>query len=142
MLGQMQRRLYITGRQDRGRDVRLRIRLTGLVASVLALIGLETLLVFWLYHLPVSPVSLGPPAALLRLAEPAILLVHPKGPLCLPLVMAGAAIATACRDLAELTRSRGEEVQRRVGEVQRTVAHAYLLAGFTAAMALILRSKG
>jgi hypothetical protein len=56
--------------------------------------------------------------------------------------MIGVAIATVCRDLAELTHDRAEESERRRVELQRTVRHAYVLAGFTAAMALFLKWGG
>ncbi len=112
------------------------------VAAMLALIGVEILLVLWLYDLPVRPSPFRLPPGFLKLAEPSILLTHPKGPLCLLLVMVGVAIATVCRDLAQLTHDRAEKSEQRRVELQRTVRHAYVLAGFTAAMALFLKWGG
>jgi hypothetical protein len=120
-------------------EARFRVPLARLVAAILALIGMEILLVLWMYELPARPGLFERPSGFLRLAEPSILLTHPKGPLCLLLVLVGVAIATVCRDLAELTRSRAEEAERRAVELQRTVSQAYVLAGFAAMMAVFLR---
>jgi hypothetical protein len=119
---------------ERGAEER-RIPLARFVPAILALIGLEILLVLWLYELPARPASFGRASGLLA---PSILLTHPKGLLCLLLVLVGAAIATVCRDLAELTRNRAQEAEQQVIELQRSLSHAYVLAGFTAAMALFL----
>lgn len=123
------RRLERDGEKLRG------IPLARFVAAILALIGLEILLVLWLYELPAPPASLRRASGLLA---PSILLTHPKGPLCLLLILVGVAIATVCRDLAELTRNRPEEAERQMFEFQRSVRQAYILAGVTAAMALFL----
>src|SRR6516165_5797435 len=98
-------------RLECGGKARVRIPLARLVMAILALIGLEALLVLWVYELPVRPSSWGRTSGFLRLAEPSILLTHPKGPLCLLLVMVSVAIATVCRDLAELIRERAEELE-------------------------------
>lgn len=118
------------------------VSLASIVAAMLALVGVEALLVLWLYELPVRPSPFRTAPGYLKLAEPSILLTHPKGPLCLLLVMLGVAVATVCRDFAELTRDRTEESGRRRVELQRTVRHAYALAGFTTAMALFLKWGG
>jgi len=97
------------------------------------------LLVLWLYELPARPASFGRAPGLLA---PSILLTHPKGPLCLLLILVGVAIATVCRDLAELTREHLEEAEQQVFELQRSVSHAYVLTGFTAAIALFLGCGG
>jgi len=127
---------------ERAGDGQRGARLARGVAAILALIGVEILLVLWLYEVPARPSPFRLSAGFLKLAEPSILLTHPKGPLCLLLVMVSVAIATVCRDLAELIRERAEELERRRGELERSVRHAYVLAGFTAAMALFLRWGG
>jgi hypothetical protein len=116
--------------------------LAGVVAAVLALIGVEILLVLWLYELPARPSPFRMAPGYLKLAEPSILLTHPRGPLCLLLLMVGVAIATVCRDVAQLTHDRAKESQQPRVELQRTARHAYVLAGFTAAMALVLKWGG
>ena len=130
------RNLEGAGKGQRG------VPLARIVAAMLALIGVEILLVLWLYELPARPSPFRQPPGFLKLAEPSILLTHPKGPLCLLLVMVGVAIATVCRDLAKLTHERAEESERRSVELRHTVRHAYVLAGFTAAMALFLKWGG
>lgn len=129
-------------RRERGGQVRTRIPLARFVMAILALIGLEALLVLWLYELPVRAAYWQRTSGFLRLAEPSILLTHPKGPLCLLLLLVASAIATVCRDLAELTRSQTKEVEHRQFELQRSVSRAYLLAGFTGAIALFLEWGG
>lgn len=129
-------------RVERGGEERTQIPLARFVMAILALIGLEALLVLWLYELPVRPASRGRAPGLLRLAEPSILLTHPKGPLCLLLLLVAAAIATVCRDLAELTRNQTKEVEQRQFELQRSVSRAYVLAAFTGAIALFLKWGG
>src|SRR5215510_11546842 len=70
--------------------------------AVLGLIGLEIVLVVWLYVLPPqSPYF----SRLSGSLAPSILLTHPTGPVCLLLVMVAVAIMTVCRDLARLTRN-------------------------------------
>ncbi len=130
------RNLEQAGKGQRG------VPLASVVAAILALIGVEILLVLWLYELPARPSPFRVAPGFLKLAEPSILLTHPKGPLCLLLVMVGVAIATVCRDLAELTHDRAEKSERRRVELQHTVRHAYVLAGFTAAIALFLKWGG
>lgn len=124
---------------ERGGHEHRRIPLARLVAAILALIGLEILLVLWLYELPVHSTAFGRTSGLLA---PSILLTHPKGPLCLLLVLVGLAIATVCRDVAELTRTRAEAAEQQVLELRRSVSRAYVLAGFTAAMTLYLKWGG
>ena len=124
---------------ERGGNERRRIPLARLVAAILALIGLEILLVLWLHELPAHPTAFGRTSGLLA---PSILLTHPKGPLCLLLVLVGLAIATVCRDVAELTRNRAEAAEQQVFELRRSVSHAYFLAGFTAAITLYLKWGG
>jgi hypothetical protein len=137
------RMLYVGIRRlERGGDERIQIPLARFVIAILALIGLEALLVLWLYELPVRPASCGRTPGFLRLAEPSILLTHPKGPLCLLLLLVAAAIATVCRDLADLTRNQTKEVEQQQSELQRSVSRAYLLAGFTGAIALFLKWGG
>ena len=124
---------------ERGGNERRRIPLARLVAAILALIGLEILLVLWLYELPAQPAVFERTSGLLA---PSILLTHPKGPLCLLLLLVGVAIATVCRDVAELTRNRAEAAEQQVFELRRSVSRAYVLAGFTAAMTLYLKWGG
>lgn len=134
------RNLYAEIRNlERGGNEHRRIPLARLVAAILALIGLEILLVLWRYQLPVHPAAFGRTSGLLA---PSVLLTHPKGPLCLLLVLVGLAIATVCRDVAELTRNRAEAAEQQVFELRRSVSHAYALAGFTAAMTLFLKWGG
>jgi hypothetical protein len=110
--------------------------------AILALIGLEALLVLWVYELPVRPSSWGRTSGFLRLAEPSILLTHPKGPLCLLLLLVAAAISAVCCDLAELTLNQTKELEQRQFALQRSVNRAYVLAGFTGAIALFLKWGG
>ena len=124
---------------ERGGNGGRRIAVARLVAATLALIGLEILLVLWLYELPARPTAFGQTSGLLA---PSILLTHPKGPLCLLLILVGLAIATVCRDVAELTHNRAEAAEQQVFELRRSVSHAYVLAGFTAAMTLFLKWGG
>jgi hypothetical protein len=106
-----------------GGNEQSRVLLARFVAAVLALIGLEILLVLWLYELPARPTAFGGGSGLLA---PSILLTHPKGPRSLLLIMVGVAIATTCRDLAELTRNRADP---QVFELRRSVTHAYAFPG-------------
>jgi hypothetical protein len=129
-------------RLERSGEARAQIPLARFVMAILALIGLEALLVLWLYELPVRPASWERTSGLLRLAEPSILLTHPKGPLCLLLLVIAAAITTVCRDLVELTRNQTKEMEQRQFELQRSVSRAYLLAGITGAIALFLKWGG
>ena len=115
------------------------ILLARLVLAVLGLIGLEIVLVLWLYVLPprfpyFSRLS-GPQA-------PSILVTHPKGPLCLLLVMVAMAIMTVCRDLARLTRNKSEEAQRKAVEVRRSLSQGYVLAAIAATMTCLTLTKG
>jgi hypothetical protein len=129
-------------RPEPGGEAQTRIPLARFVMAILALIGVEALLVLWLYELPVRPAPWGRSPGFLTLAEPSILLTHPKGLLCLLLLLVAAAIATVCRDLAELTRNQTNEVEQRQFELQRSVSRAYVLAGFTGAIALFLKWGG
>lgn len=98
------RKLYeeIRVRERSGQELRS-IPLARFVLAILGLIGLEILLVLWLYELPQrSPYFQGGSGLL----APSILLTHPKGPLCLLLFLVAVAIATVCRDLAHLTGNR------------------------------------
>ena len=110
------------------------IPLARLVLAILGLIGLEILLVLWLYELPHrSPYFQGGSGLL----APSILLTHPKGPLCLLLFLVAVAIATVCRDLAHLTGDRPEEAQQRAVEMQRSLSEGYVLAGLAAVMTFL-----
>lgn len=129
-------------RRERGGQVRTRIPLARFVMAILALIGLEALLVLWLYELPVRAAYWQRTSGFLRLAEPSILLTHPKGPLCLLLLLIAAAISAICRDLAELTLNQTIELEQRQIELQRSVNRAYVLAGFTGAIALFSQWGG
>ncbi len=122
-----------------GGNERRRIPLAHLVASILALIGLEILMVLWLYELPAHPTAFGRTSGLLA---PSILLTHPKGPLCLLLILVGVAIATVCRDVAELMGKRAESAEQKAFELRRSLSGAYVLAGFTVAMTLFLHWGG
>lgn len=137
------RMLYTEFRRlERGGKAGARIPLARFVIAILALIGLEALLVLWLYDRPVCPSSWGRTSGFLRLAEPSILLTHPKGPLCLLLLLIAAAISAICRDLAELTLNQTIELEQRQIELQRSVNRAYVLAGFTGAIALFSQWGG
>ena len=137
------RMLYTAIRRlECGSKAQVRIPLSRVVMAILALIGLEALLVLWLYQLPVHPQSWGRTSGCLRLAEPSILLTHPKGPLCLLLLLVAAAISAVCRDLAELTLNQTKELEQRQFELQRSVNRAYVLAGFTGAIALFWKWGG
>jgi hypothetical protein len=127
---------------ERGGEARPQIPLARFVMAILALIGLEALLVLWLYELPVRPSSWGRTSGFLKLAEPSILLTHPKGPLCLLLLLVAASITTVCRDLAKLTRNETTEMEQRQSELRRSMNRAYVLAGFTGAVALFLKWGG
>jgi hypothetical protein len=129
-------------RLECGGKAQARIPLSRFVMAILALIGLEALLVVWVYELPVRPSSWGRTSGFLRLAEPSILLTHPKGPLCLLLLLVAAAISAVCRDLAELTLNQTKELEQRQFELQESVNRAYVLAGFTGAIALFLKWGG
>jgi hypothetical protein len=128
-------------RLERGGKARERIPLARFVMAILALIGLEALLVLWLYELPVRPSAWGRTSGLLRLAEPSILLTHPKGALCLLLLVA-AAITAVCRNVAELTLNQTKELEQRQFELQRSVNRADVLAGSTGAIAWFLKWGG
>ncbi len=112
-----------------------RVSLARLVVAVLALIGLEVLLVIWLYGLQAGRPALQP----VPYVGPSLILTHPKGPLSLFLVLLGVAIATICRDIAELTRNDAAQVKVRLVKIRQSVSHAYVLAGFAVAVALIAR---
>ena len=102
--------------------------------AVLGLIGLEIVLVVWLYVLPPqSPYF----SRLSGSLAPSILLTHPTGPVCLLLVMVAVAIMTVCRDLARLTRNKSEEAQRKAVEVRRSLSQGYVLAAIAATMILL-----
>jgi len=110
------------------------IPLARFVLAILGLIGLEILLVLWLYELPHrSPYFQGGSGLL----APSILLTHPKGPLCLLLFLVAVAIATVCRDLAHLAGNRPEEVQQKVVQMQRSLSQGYVLAAVGAAMTFL-----
>lgn len=127
------------GKPEGGGNEQSRVLLARFIAAVLALIGLEILLALWLYELPAPPTAFGGGSGLLA---PSILLTHPKGPVCLLLIMVGVALATTCRDLAELTRNRAAEADPQVFALRRSVTHAHALAEFTAAMTLFLKWGG
>jgi hypothetical protein len=129
------RKLYeeVQVRERSGQELR-GILLARFVLAILGLIGLEILLVLWLYELPHrSPYFQGGSGLL----APSILLTHPKGPLCLLLFLVAVAIATVCRDLAHLTGNRPEEAQQKVVEMQRSLGQGYVLAGLAAAMSFL-----
>lgn len=131
----LSRRLYekIRVRECSGQELR-GIPLARLVLAILGLIGLEILLVLWLYELPHrSPYFQGGSGLL----APSILLTHPKGPLCLLLFLVAVAIATVCRDLAHLTGDRPEEAQQKAVEMQRSLSQGYVLAGIAAVMTFL-----
>lgn len=118
-----------------GSEAQGRLSLARLVVAVLALIGLEVLLVIWLYGLQAGRAALQPAPYV----GPSLVLTHPKGPLSLFLVLLGVAIATICRDIAELTRNDAAQVKVRLVKIRQSVSHAYVLAGFAVAVALIAR---
>ena len=120
-------------RECSGQELR-GIPLARFVLAILGLIGLEILLVLWLYELPHRSPHLQGGSVLLA---PSILLTHPKGPLCLLLFLVAVAIATVCRDLAHLTGNRPEEAQRKVVEMQRSLSQGYVLAAVAAAMTFL-----
>jgi ABC-type proline/glycine betaine transport system permease subunit len=105
------------------------------VAAILALIGLEILLVLWTYELPARHQEAARGSEL-QLA-PSILLTNPKGPLCLLLLMVAVAIATVCRDIADVTRAHGEPAERRVFRLRNSLAHAYIMTGPASAVLLL-----
>ena len=130
------RKLYEEiGLRERSGQELTSIRLARFMLAILGLIGLEILLVLWLYELPPrSPYFQGAS----ELLAPSILLAHPKGPLCLLLFLVAVAIATVCRDLAHLTGNRPEEAQQqKVVEMQRSLSQGYVLAGLAAAMTFL-----
>jgi hypothetical protein len=129
------RKLYedISVRERSGKQQKS-IPLARFVLAILGLIGLEILLVLWLYELPPRSPYFNGTSGLLA---PSILLANPKGPLCLLLFLVAVAIATVCRDLAQLTANRPEEPQQKVVEIQRSLSQGYVLAGLTAAMAFL-----
>jgi hypothetical protein len=129
-------------RLERGGKARARIPLARFVMAILALIGLEALLVLRLYELPVRPASWDRTSGFLKLAEPSILLTHPKGPLCLLFLLVAASITTVCRDLAKLTRNEIIDMEQPQSELRRSVNGADVLAGFTGAIALYLKWGG
>jgi hypothetical protein len=129
------RKLYeeIRLRERSGQEL-TSIPLARFMLAILGLIGVEILLVLWLYELPPrSPYFQGASGLL----APSILLTHPKGPLCLLLFLVAVAIATVCRDLAHLTGNRPEETQQKVVEMQRSLSQGYVLAGLAAAMTFL-----
>jgi ABC-type proline/glycine betaine transport system permease subunit len=105
------------------------------VAAVLALIGLEILLVLWTYELPARHQE-AVRAGGLQLA-PSILITNPKGPLCLLLLLVAAAIATVCRDIADVKRAQGEPAERRMFRLRNSLAHAYVMTGLASAVLLL-----
>jgi hypothetical protein len=110
------------------------VPLARFVLAILGLIGLEILLVLWMYELPPrSPYFQGGSGLL----APSILLTHPKGPLCLLLFLVAVAIATVCRDLAHLTGNRPDEAQQKVVEMQQSLSQGYVLAAVAAAMTFL-----
>lgn len=120
---------------ERGAEAQGRVPLARLVVAVLALIGLEVLLVIWLYGLQPGRPALQP----VPYVGPSLILTHPKGPLSLFLVLLGVAIASICRDIAELTRNDAAQAKACLVKIRRSVSHAYVLAGFAVAVALIAR---
>lgn len=129
------RRFYekIRIRERSGQDL-TGVPLVRFVLAILGLIGLEILLVLWLYELPHRSPNFHEGSGPLA---PSILLTHPKGLLCLLLFLVAVAIATVCRDLVHLTGNPPAKAHQKVVEMQRSLSQGYVLAGIAAAMTFL-----
>jgi len=105
------------------------------VAAIPALIGLEILLVLWTYELPVRHEEAARATGLQL--TPSLLVTDPKGAPCLLLVLVAVAIATVCRDIADVRRAQAELAERPTFSLWNSLAHACVMTGLASAVLLL-----